>query len=405
MTSNLGAFCEYVKGKVPVSELTETTYISTENMLPNKAGITTASSLPTVDLTQAYCKGDVLVSNIRPYFKKIWQAKYDGGCSNDVLVFRAKDGIDQDFLYYILADDKFFEYAMATSKGTKMPRGDKTSIMQYRVPCFDLATQKKIASLLRSIDEKVEINTAINNNLEQQAYARFKSWFVDFECFDEPYIEDAMGFVHPQSLSMLMIGDIPHTLETGKRPKGGAVSEGIPSIGAESVKKLGSFESASTKYIPVEFAASMKKGKVNGYEVMIYKDGGKPGTFIPHFSMFGEGYPYEHFFINEHVFKLDFANKGFNIFAYFYLQEKYAYTWLANNGGKAAIPGINQQDVNSIWIYSPDHPKVKEFNNWVVPFFTQILLNCKQNLLLAKTRDTILPRLLSGEIDLSVVDF
>ena len=405
MTSNLGAFCEYVKGKVPVSELTETTYISTENMLPNKAGITTASSLPTVDLTQAYCKGDVLVSNIRPYFKKIWQAKYDGGCSNDVLVFRAKDGIDQDFLYYILADDKFFEYAMATSKGTKMPRGDKTSIMQYRVPCFDLATQKKIASLLRSIDEKVEINTAINNNLEQQAYARFKYWFVDFECFDEPYIEDAMGFVHPQSLSMLMIGDIPHTLETGKRPKGGAVSEGIPSIGAESVKKLGSFESASTKYIPVEFAASMKKGKVNGYEVMIYKDGGKPGTFIPHFSMFGEGYPYEHFFINEHVFKLDFANKGFNIFAYFYLQEKYAYTWLANNGGKAAIPGINQQDVNSIWIYSPDHPKVKEFNNWVVPFFTQILLNCKQNLLLAKTRDTILPRLLSGEIDLSVVDF
>lgn len=165
MTSNLGAYCEYVKGKVPVSELTETTYISTENMLPNKAGITTASSLPTVDLTQAYCKGDVLVSNIRPYFKKIWQAKYDGGCSNDVLVFRAKDGLDQDFLYYILADDKFFEYAMATSKGTKMPRGDKTSIMQYRVPCFDLATQKKIASLLRSIDEKVEINTAINNNL------------------------------------------------------------------------------------------------------------------------------------------------------------------------------------------------------------------------------------------------
>ena len=251
----------------------------------------------------------------------------------------------------------------------------------------------------------IEVVDTVNNNLEQQAYARFKSWFVDFECFDEPYIEDAMGFVHPQSLSMLMIGDIPHTLETGKRPKGGAVSEGIPSIGAESVKKLGSFESASTKYIPVEFAASMKKGKVNGYEVMIYKDGGKPGTFIPHFSMFGEGYPYEHFFINEHVFKLDFANKGFNIFAYFYLQEKYAYTWLANNGGKAAIPGINQQDVNSIWIYSPDHPKVKEFNNWVVPFFTQILLNCKQNLLLAKTRDTILPRLLSGEIDLSVVDF
>ena len=173
MKCKLLDICVFRKGKVDVSKLTLKTYISTENMLPNKGGVTEASSLPTVQLTQEYKKGDILVSNIRPYFKKIWQAKCDGGCSSDVLVFQGNLNIDGDFLYYILANDDFFAYSMATSKGTKMPRGDKTSIMQYEVPIFDIDTQRKIASVLRSLDEKIELNSTINNNLEQQAQAIF----------------------------------------------------------------------------------------------------------------------------------------------------------------------------------------------------------------------------------------
>ena len=165
MKSNLSTICDYRKGKVDVATLTHLSYISTENMLPNKGGITSAASLPTISQTQEYRKGDVLVSNIRPYFKKIWKAKTDGGCSNDVLVFAAKDGTDPDFLYYVLADDSFFEYSMATSKGTKMTRGDKTSIMRYQVPSIDISTQRRIASILRSLDDKIELNTEINNNL------------------------------------------------------------------------------------------------------------------------------------------------------------------------------------------------------------------------------------------------
>lgn len=165
MKCKLSDICSFRKGKVLVEELNTKNYVSTENMLPNKAGITTASSLPTTLQTQAYRKGDVLVSNIRPYFKKIWSAKTDGGCSNDVLVFAANQSTDKDFLYYVLANDEFFAYSMATSKGTKMPRGDKTSIMQYEVPVFDIDTQRRIAGVLKSLDEKIELNTAINNNL------------------------------------------------------------------------------------------------------------------------------------------------------------------------------------------------------------------------------------------------
>lgn len=165
MKCKLSDICDFRKGKVDVSKLTLKTYISTENMLPNKGGITEASFLPTIQLTQEYKKGDVLVSNIRPYFKKIWRAKYDGGCSNDVLVFKGNSNIDGDFLYYVLANDEFFDYSMATSKGTKMPRGDKTSIMQYEAPLIDLQVQKKIASVLKVLDEKIELNNEINNNL------------------------------------------------------------------------------------------------------------------------------------------------------------------------------------------------------------------------------------------------
>ena len=179
MKCKLSDICDFRKGKVDVSKLTLKTYISTENMLPNKGGITEANSLPTIQLTQEYKKGDVLVSNIRPYFKKIWRAKYDGGCSNDVLVFQGNSNIDGDFLYYVLANGDFFDYSMATSKGTKMPRGDKTSIMQYEVPVFDVDTQRKIASVLRCLDEKIELNSTINKNLEQQAQAIFKEWFID----------------------------------------------------------------------------------------------------------------------------------------------------------------------------------------------------------------------------------
>ena len=165
MRFNLSDICEYAKGKVDVAILDEKNYISTENMMPNKAGITSASALPTIVQTQAFLYGDVLVSNIRPYFKKIWFAEFEGGCANDVLVFRAKSGVSKRFLYYVLSDNSFFEYSMSTSKGTKMPRGDKTAIMNYEVTRFTYKKQEKIAGILEVLDRKIRLNTEINKNL------------------------------------------------------------------------------------------------------------------------------------------------------------------------------------------------------------------------------------------------
>ncbi|ECD3887693.1 restriction endonuclease subunit S [Salmonella enterica subsp. enterica serovar Poona] len=165
MTSKLSDLCTFADKRVAVADLDLDTYISTENMLPNKEGITCSARLPNVSQTQAYQVGDVLISNIRPYFRKIWFADCDGGCSNDVLVLRAKNNVYPNFLYYLLSDDNFFDYVTATAKGTKMPRGDKGAIMQYEVLDLPLDTQIRIAGTLSALDGRIANNTAINHHL------------------------------------------------------------------------------------------------------------------------------------------------------------------------------------------------------------------------------------------------
>ena len=153
-------------------------YISTENMLPNKGGIVSPAKIPNGSAI-AYQTNDILISNIRPYFQKIWQANCDGACSADVLCIRANEDIDDKYLYYLLSQQIFFDYIMSGAKGCKMPRGDKSQIMQWQISLPPLAEQKRIADILSAIDDKIELNRRINANLEQQAQALYKSWFVD----------------------------------------------------------------------------------------------------------------------------------------------------------------------------------------------------------------------------------
>ena len=392
--------CKFVNEKVDTSSFHLEDYVSTENLLPNKGGVTVASKIPQGKAT-LFKKGDILISNIRPYFKKIYLAKKHGCCSNDVLCIRPNSNIPSSYLYYLLSQDSFFDYVMTGAKGTKMPRGDKGHIMNWAVYQSTLSQQQNIAEILTPLDDKIAVNSRICANLEAQAQALFKSWFVDFTPFkDQPFVDSELGPI-PQGLKICQISDISHTLETGRRQKGGAVSEGIPSVGAEHVKGMGTYDYSKTKYISSEFANKLKTGKINGYELLIYKDGGKPGYFIPNFSIFGEGYPFDLCYLNEHVFKLDFLqNKGYNIFNYFQFKTNYVMSFLNAQGGKAAIPGINKKDIECIYTFAPNNPKVVEFGNFALPLFTKILRNCVENQQLAALRDTLLPKLMSGEIKL-----
>ncbi len=203
------------------------------------------------------------------------------------------------------------------------------------------------------------------------------------------------------------IMDLNPRLETGKRPSGGVndINSGVPSIGAESIKGLGFFDYSKTKYISEEYFTKMKKGIVKGYEVLIYKDGGRPGYFTPNFSMFGEGFPYNKCALNEHVFLLDFNDIKFNVFAYYYFNSIETRNKLHVLGSKsAAIPGINQQDILNLEIPSVENKSINEIIDILMLNTKKILKNSYQNYTLAKLRDTLLPKLMDGEIDLDKVE-
>lgn len=204
MNSALKNHATYINNKVDTNEISLSQYISTDNILQNKQGIECATSLPIQGgKVTAFKKGDILLANIRPYLKKIWYAQFDGGCSADVLAIRANAETDSHFLFYALFRDDFFIHAMKGAKGTKMPRGDKAQIMEFKIPVFDLKTQQSIAAVLSALDKKIALNKQINARLEQMAKTLYDYWFVQFDFPDangKPYKSSGGEMVFDETL-------------------------------------------------------------------------------------------------------------------------------------------------------------------------------------------------------------
>lgn len=162
-----------VNTKIDASILTAHTYISTECMLPNCGGIENSSSIPNGKVT-SFDKNDILLSNIRPYFKKLWFSTRSGGCSNDVICLRVTNReCLPKYLYYALCTDKFIDSFSASSKGTKMPRGDKNALLTYEIPDRNIEDQLHIVDILGSIDEKIENNEQLINIFENLAAKKY----------------------------------------------------------------------------------------------------------------------------------------------------------------------------------------------------------------------------------------
>lgn len=375
MVSKLIDICNYANGKIAVAGLTAQNYISTESMLSNKGGITTATNLPTVEQTQAYRKNDVLVSNIRPYFKKIWFADCDGGCSNDVLVFRAADGVDPTFLYYVLADDNFFNYATATSKGTKMPRGDKGAIMGYSVPTLDIEVQRKIGALLSSIDQKITVNSNINDNLQQQLFSLYENMAMTSPCSKEYTLSNLCDFqegyvnppqTHPEffdgEVKWLRAVDINESFITD-------TSRTLTKAGFEGAKK------SALLFKPNTIAIS-KSGTI-----------GRLGIIADY--MCG----------NRAV--INIAPHDANMLAFIYCFLKSKQREFPDMAVGSVQKNLYVSLLEPLSVSIPDEKSLTAFNAAGASILDMIHNNCVENTYLANLRDTILPKLMSGEIDVS----
>jgi len=163
----LGDVSEFSKERVNTQNLSSDNYVATENMLQDYQGIIEASSVPTNTNVIKFNRGDVLLSNIRPYLKKVWFADINGGCSADVFVFKTLSTCIPDFLHYIIANDRFINFAMSGAKGVKMPRGDKEQMKTYEIGLPSIEEQKKIAKLLSLLDERISIQNKIIEDLKK----------------------------------------------------------------------------------------------------------------------------------------------------------------------------------------------------------------------------------------------
>ena len=337
--------------------------------------------------------------------------------NNHAHVIQPIDMDDFEYLYYCLVNSNISELVT----GAVQPKLSMTNLKSLNFEWAALSSvRKSIGDVLGLLDAKISSNRKISETLEQIAQTIFKSWFIDFDpvkakmAGKTPHgLDDATAAFFPDSMENSELGQIPKgwvikpffdfqlEIESGSRPKGGVkgIADGVPSIGAESINGLGVFEFSKTKYISEEFFQKMNKGIPKDFDVLLYKDGGKPGEFKPRVGMFGRGFPFKQYAINEHVFLLRSAELG-PAFTYFWIQMERTLDVLRNRGIKAAIPGINQQDVGTLPVLWSSPQLIEKFTELCMPYLELILTLASESLELSRLRDALLPRLISGELQI-----
>jgi len=405
----LKEICIFSNEKIDMNNLNTINYISTENMLADKAGVTRASSIPTSGKATKYEVGDILLSNIRPYFKKIWFANNIGGSSNDVLVIRNKmpEQFDNRYLYYCLVEDKFFNYVVSGSKGTKMPRGDKKSILDYEIYVPVLDIQRKIAAILFSIDQKIELNNSMNKVLEQMAQAIFKQWFVDFEFPNEngePYKSsggemvwcEELGKEIPKGWELNLISDVI-SVKDGTHDSPKSSPKGFPLVTSKHLKENRIDFSDANLICETDYNKVNERSKVDRFDILISMIGTIGTLYLVqdrdvNFAIKNIG-----------LFKTSEKESLFE-YVYFHLKSDFI-----SNHIKERLAGSTQQyislgELRKIPMLYPDEHILVSFKNKVNSLVTRIHNNSLKNESLIKMRDTLLPKLMSGEIDVSEID-
>jgi type I restriction enzyme S subunit len=319
---------------------------------------------------------------------------------NTLVAYPSNGDIDTKFLYYMLWDAKLSRYA----GGAAQPLVTQTVLKQVEVRVPPLPVQQRIAGILSAYDELIENSQRRIKILESMARALYREWFVNFRFpghENHPRVASPLGDI-PQGWEATILGAHLAALESGKRPKGGIREEadGVPSIGAENINGIGRHEFASEKLVPREFFEQMRKGVVHDRDVAIYKD----GAYIGKSSYFRDGFPHTECCVNEHVFLL--RGEGVRLkqnFLYIWLQEPDTVQAIRSKNANAAQPGINQQTLGGLELVLPDEKTAAHFDHLVEPLLAEIISLAKRIQNLRRTRDLLLPRLLSGQINVEAL--
>jgi len=323
------------------------------------------------------------------------------------------------FIRYFLQSRLFSHQIERSATGSVIKHFGPMHLKQMGITLPPIEDQKAIAHILGSLDDKIEINQKMNQTLEDIAKAIFKSWFVDFDpvraksegrptglpseisdLFPDELVDSEIGEI-PKGWEVTPLQECAIEIESGRRPKGGidkSLQQGIPSVGAESIAPAGEFDFSKVKYVTAEFAEKMKKGRVQNFDVALYKDGGKPGQFIPRVGIYGDGFPFDHFYVNEHVFLLRSEQLGQPFLYRLVSSPAFLDQLIAKGSAKAAQPGLNQTEVVESTFVCPGEDAITVFNSKTRPLLERQFLLGKENEVLSDLRDILLPKLISGEL-------
>ena len=299
------------------------------------------------------------------------------------------------YLYYCLQTPGWRHHIDSVASGkSAQPNASASAMVRFYVPLPDRSTQQAIAELLGALDDKIESNRRASQLCGNLAEANFQRELADNAL---PW-----DWAWPE----VTLGEVLGVMETGRRPSGGVagILSGIPSIGAESVVAAGTFNYGKTKYVPVEFFQAMKRGRLEDRDVLLYKDGGSPGEFEPHVSMVGEGFPFETCAINEHVYRLRMIPPYSQDFLYFWLRSERIMEEMRRRGTGVAIPGLNSSNVRTLPIAVPERAAQERAQSLAEPLMTLVLRSAVQSRVLSNLRDTLLPELLSGRLNIAVAE-
>ena len=371
MMTTLKTICSYRKEKIDPQSLQSNSYVSTDGMASNKKGIFRFSIPPAHGKVTRYLKDDILVSNIRPYFKKIWLADRDGGCSNDILVFTSNEHCSSEYLYWLLCNDKFFDYASATAKGTKMPRGDKNALLDYPIQKHNRQLQEAIVRILRPFQQQLAINSRINDHLLEMALSEYKE--LSRQSSSKRTLQDCT--------SLLCRGGAPKYCEKGK----------FHALNQRCIRNH-KIDDANARRI--ENPKSREKLLRYG-DILICSTGtgtlGRSAQVLRHD---------ERVTVDSHVTIVRPAYEALvEYLGCWALSSEDQFESMAKGStGQTELP---RTELAELEIGFPDAASLNDFSGKTKPLFEAIQSNVSENQSLECLRDALLPKLMSGEIDVS----
>ena len=408
---NFGDCAQHVSDVVQPQQMAERTpYIGLEHIV--EGGLQLNGQADASEATSAktrFRRGDVLFGKLRPYFRKVVRPKFDGICSTDIWAVRAKNGVDQGFLFYRMASQEFVDKSMGASTGTRMPRADWGFLSKWEIPLPPLAEQKAIAAVLGALDDKIELNRRMNATLEAMARALFQSWFVDFDPVRAKLdgcppagLDPATAALFPASFQDWPLGHIP----TGWAVK--PVGEVVECVGGgtPSTKESKYWEVGVHHWTTPKDFSSLQAPilldtdrKLTDAGIAKISSGLLPAGTLLLSSRAPVGYlaiaamPVG---INQGFIAMKCNERASNYFMLNWCQTNMAE--IESRATGTTFAEISKQNFRPIPVVLPSKELVTAFTAKVAPLYKQITANLHQSRTLATLRDTLLPKLLSGEL-------